>query len=60
MPGIASQNCEKKLDKKSKWVADKKNHIGYNKASVALANKNAWIIWAIMATGECYRKSVTA
>ncbi len=48
--------CEKKSDKKSRWVADKKNRIGYNKASVALANKNARVIWAIMATGECYRK----
>jgi len=54
------QNCNKKTDKKSKWIADKKNRIGYNKASVALANKNARTIWAIMATGECYRKSVAA
>jgi transposase len=54
------KTCEKKFDKKSKWVTDKKNHIGYNKACVALANKNARIIWAIMATGECYRKSVAA
>lgn len=52
--------CEKKTDKKSKWVADKKNRINYNKASVALANKNARIIWAIMTTGECYRKSIAA
>ena len=53
-------NCEKKTDKKSKWVADKKNRLGYNKSTVALANKNARIIWAIMATGECYRKSIVA
>ena len=53
-------NCEKKADKKSKWVADKKNRLGYNKSTVALANKNARIIWAIMATGECYRKSIAA
>ena len=50
-------NCEKKRDKKSIWIADKKNRCGYNKASVALANKNARIIWAMMATGECYRHS---
>jgi transposase len=49
-------NCEKKSDRRSIWIADKKNRCGYNKASVALANKNARIIWAIMATGECYRK----
>lgn len=54
------RSCEKKFDKKSRWVADKKDRIGYNKASVALANKNARIIWAIMTTGECYRKSIAA
>lgn len=48
--------CEKKIDRKNEWVADKKLRRGYNKASVALANKNARVIWAIMATGECYRK----
>jgi transposase len=47
--------CDKKSDRKNIWVADKKQRCGYNKASVALANKNARVIWAIMATGECYR-----
>ena len=54
------KNCEKKTDRKSKWVADKKNRMSYNKAAVALANKNARIIWAIMTTGECYRQSIAA
>lgn len=49
--------CEVKTDKRSLWIADKKNRCGANKAAVALANKNARIIWAIMATGECYRKA---
>lgn len=48
--------CEEKMDKRNIWVADKKNRLGYNKAAVALANKNARIIWAILATGECYRE----
>ena len=48
--------CHKKTDKLSMWVANKKQRCGYNKASVALANKNARIIWAIMTTGECYRQ----
>ena len=52
--------CQKKTDKKSKWVADKKNRIGYNKTSVALANKNARTILAIIATGECYRAPIAA
>ena len=47
--------CEKKTDKLSLWVADKKHRCGYNKAAVALANKNARIIWAMLATGEAYR-----
>jgi transposase len=50
------KSCQNKMDGRSLWVADKKNRCGYNKAAVALANKNARIIWAILATGECYRK----
>lgn len=50
--------CDKREDKKSIWIADKKVRRGYNKAAVALANKNARVIWAIMATGECYRKPI--
>jgi transposase len=49
--------CENKMDKRSQWVADKLHRCGYNKAAVAVANKNARIIWAILATGECYRKA---
>ncbi len=49
------KTCENKTDKRSLWVADKKQRCGYNKASVAVANKNARIIWAVLATGECYR-----
>ena len=54
------KTCEKKSDKKSLWVADKKQRSGYNKAAVALANKNARIIWAMLSTGECYRQSSIA
>ena len=48
--------CDKKTDKLSCWVTDKKQRCGFNKAAVALANKNARMVWAIMATGECYRQ----
>ena len=51
------KTCEGKQDKKNMWALDKKNRCGYNKAAVALANKHARIIWAILATGECYRES---
>lgn len=49
--------CEKKMDKKSQWVTDKKRRCGFNKAAVALANKNARTIWAMLSSGECYRRA---
>lgn len=49
------KTCENAADKRSEWVKDKKQRCGYNKATVAVANKNARIIWALLATGECYR-----
>jgi transposase len=47
--------CEGKTDKLSQWVADKKQRRGYNKAVIAVANKNVRMIWAILTTGEDYR-----
>jgi transposase len=52
----AVKTCENKTDKRNLWLADKKHRIGFNKAAVALANKNARTIWAILKTGECYRQ----
>ena len=49
--------CDNKTDRRSLWVKDKKDRCGENKAAVALANKNARIIWAMLATGESYRQS---
>ena len=51
--------CDNKADRKNQWVTDKKQRCGYNKAAVALANKNARVIWALLATGECYRKAAS-
>lgn len=50
------KTCGNKTDKKSQWVIEKKLRIGFNKTAVALANKNARIIWAMLTTGESYRK----
>jgi len=44
-----------KLDKQSLWVSEKRRTRGYNKAAVAVANKNARIIWRMLMTGESYR-----
>lgn len=50
------KTCDNKTDKKSEWLKKKKDRSGYNGAAVGLANKNARTIWAMLATGECYRK----
>jgi transposase len=52
------KTCDKKTDKRSRWLKDKKDRCGANKAAVAIANKNARIIWAMLTTGEAYRKPV--
>jgi transposase len=44
-----------KTDAKSRWALLKAEKRGANKACVALANKNARIIWALLARGEEYR-----
>jgi transposase len=44
-----------KTDRRSQWIADKQRRLGTAKASVAVANKNARIIWALLAHDEAYR-----
>jgi transposase len=51
---------EKKLDRRSIWVQTRKILSGYNKASVAVANKNARIAWALLSSGENYRPASAA
>jgi transposase len=41
-------------DKRSKWILKKKLERGTNRASVALANKNARIIWALVKNNSEY------
>jgi transposase len=50
------RTCGEKTDRRSLWVFDKKIRCGENKAAVAVANKNARIIWAMLTTGECYKQ----
>jgi transposase len=44
-----------KLDAMSGWIRGLKERRGYNKACVAVANKNARILWALMAHDACYQ-----
>jgi transposase len=49
---------EGKEDRRSRWLQSLVVRRGKNKAAVALANKNARIIWALLSRGECYRAAV--
>jgi transposase len=46
-----------KTDCRSRWIAEKQRKLGTTKASVAVANKNARIIWALLARNESYRRA---
>lgn len=46
-----------KEDGKSKWLKALKERRGTNIASVALANKNARVVWALLAKDGCYEKA---
>jgi transposase len=44
-----------KTDPGNQWVNQLRQRRGFNRATVAVANKNARIIWAVLRTGEPYR-----
>jgi transposase len=48
----------RKTDARSRWINALVERRGHNKAVVALANKNARIVWALLSRGECYRVPV--
>ncbi len=47
--------CDTKQDARSRWLFAVKQRRGANRACVALANKNARIVWALLARDETYR-----
>jgi len=52
------QRVANKSDSKSQWIRRIKQERGANIAAVALANKNARVIWALMTSEEEYRVAV--
>jgi transposase len=46
-----------KEDARSRWIAEKQAKLGTPKTCVAVANKNARIVWALLARDELYRKA---
>ncbi len=47
-----------KTDRRSRWLEALKARRGFNRACVALANRNARIVWALLARGESYRPAL--
>ena len=44
--------AHKRSDPSSQWAAAFRDRAGWQKAAVALANKSARILWAVMTRGE--------
>jgi len=44
--------AHKRKDPISQWLVQLKERVGWQKAVVALANKNARILWCVMTRGE--------
>ncbi len=51
-------HCDKKQDKLSLWLQALIERRGFNRAAVALANKNARILWAMTTRGTKYDTSL--
>lgn len=51
-------NADKKKDACSIWITNLKERAGMNKTSVAMAHKNARIIWAMLTRGDVYRAAI--
>lgn len=49
-----------KQDRISRWLRELVARRGYKRAAVALAAKNARIVWAVLAKGEAYRPQAAA
>lgn len=48
------RTASRKTDPRSQWVNQLRGRRGYNRAAVAVANKNARIIWALLRHGDEY------
>ena len=51
----ATRVAERKCDARSIWLSRLKLRGGPNVAAVALANKNARVLWALLARGDSYK-----
>jgi transposase len=49
------RTAQRKSDARSTWIRALQQRRGTNRTIVAVANKNARILWSLLAKGECYR-----
>lgn len=56
IPGAKSavMTAHKRSDPISRWASALRDRVGWHTAAVALANKNARILWAVMTKGEAF------
>lgn len=52
------RTAQRKTDPRSTWIKALQERRGTNRTIVAVANKNARILWSLLAKGECYRPAV--
>lgn len=50
----ALNTAHKRSDRLSRWVLQLKERVGWQKAAVALANKHARILWAVLTKGRVF------
>src|SRR5215470_18053759 len=48
-----------KTDRRSQWIRGLLERRGWNRTAVAVANKHARIVWALLSRGEVYRASTS-
>src|SRR5215467_2928730 len=60
IPGAGSvlQSAKDKTDALSRWAVQLANRVGYWKAVVAIAAKNARMCWAILRRGEDFKSPI--
>jgi transposase len=53
---VVVPRAERRTDTQGRWLCTLKHRKGTHVAAVALANKNARVIWALLAHDEAYRQ----
>jgi transposase len=47
-------SAHRRSDRLSRWIIQLRERVGWQKAAVALANKNARILWSMLVNGKSF------